>query len=126
MKIEIAKSIGFCSGVMRAVKKAEQTAHKYGKVQMFGDIVHNSIVVDRLAKLGVIVIEKSEDIDPELPILLRSHGTSLETEKNLGIEGYQIIDATCPLVKEIHETALNLELNQRLFVIQPELAKMKL
>lgn len=117
MKIQLAKNIGFCGGVARAIKKAEEAAEKYGEVQMLGDIVHNKIVVKNLQAKGVKVVEDIEAVDKTKPLLLRAHGTALELEKQLRDEGYFIIDATCPLVKDIHEEAVELENEGRQVVI---------
>jgi len=117
MRIEVAKSIGFCGGVARAVKMAEETAEKYGKVQMLGDIVHNSLVVNKLAEMHVEVVENQDDLDKTKPLLLRAHGTPIKLEKQLEEEGYLLVDATCPLVKEIHDEAIKLEQEDRRVII---------
>ncbi len=117
MKIELAKNIGFCGGVAGAIKKAEEAAKKYGEVQMLGDIVHNDIVVKQLEKLGVHVIEDLDKIDKSKPLLLRAHGTPQQLEQKLREQNYFIIDATCPLVKEIHKEAIALEKEGRRVII---------
>ncbi len=99
MKIELAKNIGFCGGVSKAVKMAEDAAEKYGKVQMLGDIVHNEIVVKRLSQKGIKIVENLIDIDKNVPLLLRAHGTSQKIENQLKNNNNLLIDATCPLVK---------------------------
>ena len=117
MRIEVAKSIGFCSGVARAVKMAEETAKKYGKVQMLGNIVHNNLVINKLAEMHVEVVDKLEDLDKTKPLLLRAHGTKTQLEKQLEEDGYLLVDATCLLVKEIHHKAIDLENEGRRVVI---------
>ncbi|MBN2279827.1 MAG: 4-hydroxy-3-methylbut-2-enyl diphosphate reductase [Candidatus Marinimicrobia bacterium] len=117
VRIEVAKSIGFCSGVTRAVKIAEETAARYGSVQMLGDIVHNKIVVEKLKEQHVEVVDDPQKLDRSKPLLLRAHGTILEVENQLRQQGYFLIDATCPLVKEIHREAIKLENEGRRVII---------
>ncbi len=117
MKIELANNIGFCGGVAAAVRKAEQAAKKYGQLQMLGDIVHNEIVVKRLSNAGVKVVKKLDEVDKTKPLLLRAHGTDQKLEEQLRKEKYFLIDATCPLVKEIHQEAEVLESEGRKVII---------
>jgi 4-hydroxy-3-methylbut-2-enyl diphosphate reductase len=117
MKIVLAQNIGFCGGVAKAVTTAEKAAEKYGEVQMLGDIVHNYLVVKDLEKKGIHVVKNIEEIDKNKPLLLRAHGTALDLEKKLLTEGYFVIDATCPLVKEIHTKAQELEQEGRQVII---------
>ncbi len=117
MKITIAKNIGFCGGVAKAVKLAESTAEKYGSVQMFGDIVHNEIVVNRLNDFGIKIVQKINNINENTPVLLRAHGTPEQFENELRKKNLNIIDATCPLVHEIHDIAKELESERRQVII---------
>jgi len=118
LDINTAEHLGFCAGVKQAIRKADEACEKYGNVQMLGDIVHNEIVVQDLEKQGVKVIENIGEVDPEIPILFRAHGTSPQIWKKAQQMGLTIIDATCPLVKEIHDYAEILENeNRTVFII---------
>ena len=57
MRIRVAKHIGFCFGVRRAIELAEKAAAIHGKVYTFGSLIHNAAVVERLAGNGVITAE---------------------------------------------------------------------
>ena len=118
MKITIAKDAGYCFGVRDAVNMAYDTSKTHGDVYMLGDIVHNEKVVEDLSKVGTKVVESINDIPNDKPVLFRAHGTSetiWEEAKNKNIE---IIDATCPLVNEIHEEVERLEKDGRqIFII---------
>ncbi len=104
MKITLAKSAGFCFGVKRALKMARQLAVKNTPVVMLGDIVHNDDVVRDIKKLG---IKKTGRLcaDGERTLLIRAHGTSLDTFVRAKKLGYTVADATCPMVREIHKIA---------------------
>ena len=104
MKVNVAKSAGFCFGVKRAIKIALDTAHSGGRVEMLGDIVHNEDVVKEISKAGVKKIKNLERGTNEV-LLIRAHGASEEIYKKATKLGYTIVDATCPMVKEIHKIA---------------------
>ena len=108
MKIQLAKSAGFCFGVKRALDIAFQTAQKKSCVLMLGDIVHNEEVIASIRKAGVKKI-KSLKAGQNKTLLIRAHGMSLATLKKAKKSGYEIIDATCPMVKEIHHIARRME-----------------
>ncbi|MCD6099742.1 MAG: 4-hydroxy-3-methylbut-2-enyl diphosphate reductase [Candidatus Marinimicrobia bacterium] len=117
LKIEIAKESGFCHGVNRAVEIAKKVARKYGKVFMLGDIVHNEHVVKELESLGVRTVSSIEEIDKEFPVLLRSHGTPSQIVKRLKERKLKVIDATCPLVVNIHNKAMEILREGRVLII---------
>lgn len=107
MIIQVAKNSGFCFGVKEALKKAEQTIedNKDKNVRIFtcGPLIHNKTVTDELQEKGIGIIQGPEEAEAGDIIIVRSHG---ETEKFYEIakeRGIQIIDATCPFVKKIHQ-----------------------
>ena len=102
MKVTLARGSGFCFGVRDAVEMAHQSTDEYGNVYMLGDIVHNEHVVNQLDDAGVMVVDKLAKVK-DAPVLFRAHGTSKEVWKNAEKIGLNIIDATCPLVTQIHE-----------------------
>ena len=109
MKIIVAKDAGYCFGVRDAVNIAYDTAKKYGSVYMLGDVVHNEKVVSDLAKAGTKVVNSLEDIPSGSPILFRAHGTATSILRKAEARKMNIIDATCPLVHEIHNEVKKLE-----------------
>ncbi len=104
MKINLAKSAGFCFGVKRALGIALETASKEKRVEMLGDIVHNEEVVNQIKKSGIKKIKHLGKGKGKI-LLIRAHGTSTDTYKKVRALGYKIIDATCPMVREIHKIA---------------------
>lgn len=102
MRIELAKHAGYCFGVRDAVELALEAARKHGRVYMLGDIVHNEIVVDRLAKAGVKVVN-SLDEAKDAPLLFRAHGTPVDTWSSAESRQLDVLDGTCPLVSKIHD-----------------------
>jgi 4-hydroxy-3-methylbut-2-en-1-yl diphosphate reductase len=108
MKINLAKSAGFCFGVKRALKIALESSHLEKMIFMLGDIVHNEDVVKDIRAAGIKKIRRlSQGIGKIL--LIRAHGAGMKTLSRAALAGYEIIDATCPMVKEIHRIAREME-----------------
>ena len=101
MKIEIAKSAGFCMGVRRAVELVLDAANKYpAPIYTFGPLIHNPQVLSVLEEKGITVLE---DI-PEKgvgTVLIRAHGIPPESKEKLKKAGFSVIDATCPHVIKV-------------------------
>ena len=110
MKINLAKSAGFCFGVKRALKIAFDTIQSSSGVYMLGDIVHNEQVVREIEKAGIKKIKKLNS-GKNKTLLIRAHGTSQRIMNNAVGLGYKIIDATCPMVKEIHRVVREMDQN---------------
>ena len=117
MKIFLAKNAGYCFGVRDAVQLAYDTAQDDGDVYMLGHIVHNENVVDKLDKAGAKVVETLDQVPNGKPILFRAHGTHVDTWKKAKEKNMNIIDATCPLVEEIHDEIKILEKEGRRIII---------
>jgi 4-hydroxy-3-methylbut-2-enyl diphosphate reductase len=117
MKILVAKDAGYCFGVRDAVNLAHKTGQEYEGVYMLGDIVHNESVVSELNKSGSIVVNSLDEIPQDKPVLFRAHGTDPNIWKEAQKKKLNVIDATCPLVTEIHEEIKILESEKRKTII---------
>lgn len=118
MKVNVARSAGFCFGVKRAITIALDAARTYGpgRVCMLGDIVHNEDVVKQVRKAGIIKTGKLTRTTKKV-LLLRAHGACMKVQRRARALGYLIVDATCPMVKEIHRIAQEMEKNGRRIII---------
>ena len=104
MKVELAKSAGFCFGVEKAVNTVYEEAKKGNDiVYTLGPIIHNEEVVKDMKKRGVEAV-KIEDLAslPKGTVIIRSHGVSREIFNFVKRSGHRVVDATCPFVKKIH------------------------
>ena len=104
MKVELAKSAGFCFGVEKAVNTVYEEAKKENEiVYTLGPIIHNEEVVKDMKKRGVEVV-KMEDLAllPKGTVIIRSHGVSRDVYNFVKQSGHRVVDATCPFVKKIH------------------------
>ena len=117
MKILLAKDAGYCFGVRDAVNLAYDTAKDHGEVYMLGTIVHNEKVVEDLSKSGTIVVDELVEVPSDKPILFRAHGTAPSVWDKAKNKSLNIIDATCPLVTEIHDEIKKLEAEGRRTII---------
>ena len=117
MKIFLARDAGYCFGVRDAVNLAYDTAEAHGEVYMLGTIVHNERVIDNLSNAGSKVVETLDDVPEDKPILFRAHGTAPELWKKADKKKLNLIDATCPLVTEIHDEIKKLEEEGRRTII---------
>ncbi|SFV66147.1 4-hydroxy-3-methylbut-2-enyl diphosphate reductase [hydrothermal vent metagenome] len=95
MKIQLASSYGFCFGVKRAIKIAEE--HQGSKT--YGPLIHNKDEINRLKEgFNIGLAEKLDDVTPEDSVVIRTHGIPKDELSQLRAQENQIIDATCPYV----------------------------
>ena len=102
MKVLLAKKLGFCLGVERAIDAAEKAlARGEGEICSLGEIIHNRQVVEKLAERGLRVIDEAGQARGA--VLIRSHGEGPKVFEALRARGVEIIDATCVLVKRAQQ-----------------------
>ena len=101
-KLIVAKSAGFCFGVSRSVKMAEELLHSGEKCSSLGELIHNADVVNELASRGLRLIESPSEAHAGEKVLIRAHGIARSVQQELERSGAEIVDATCPKVKHIH------------------------
>lgn len=108
MRIIMAKRAGFCFGVKRAMDIAFDMARKgHGGVYTLGPIIHNPQVVEKLDKAGVEAVKNMSNLKKKdaRAVIIRTHGIPRGEMENLLKDGYEIIDATCPFVKNAQHYA---------------------
>ncbi|MBN2323277.1 MAG: 4-hydroxy-3-methylbut-2-enyl diphosphate reductase [Spirochaetes bacterium] len=102
MKIIVARSVGFCSGVSRAVTGLLRVLENRGTTYCLGEIIHNPQVVNELKTRGMIVVTRVGDVPEGGRFIIRSHGLPLDIISEAKERSLQIFDFTCPKVKKIH------------------------
>ena len=101
--IVLAEPRGFCAGVDRAIEIVERALHKFGApIYVRHEIVHNTYVVNDLKAKGAIFIEELDDVPPGATLVFSAHGVSKAIQLEAKARGFQIFDATCPLVTKVH------------------------
>jgi 4-hydroxy-3-methylbut-2-enyl diphosphate reductase len=99
MHIEIDPDAGFCFGVTRVVKKAEEIISQYGRLYCLGEIVHNQKEIERLEGIGLQTITNKEFLKlSNCRVLIRAHGEPPETYEYALKNNIELIDGTCPIV----------------------------
>ncbi|WP_394787540.1 4-hydroxy-3-methylbut-2-enyl diphosphate reductase [Rhodoferax sp.] len=102
-EIILAEPRGFCAGVDRAIEIVERALAKFGSpIYVRHEIVHNTYVVNDLKSRGAIFIEELDDVPPGATLVFSAHGVSQAVQREARARGFQIFDATCPLVTKVH------------------------
>lgn len=115
MKVIVSKRAGFCFGVRRAIKMSRETlgnAKKEGNLNVYtlGPLVHNPDVIKQLEKEGIFSIDATSSIKKGY-LVIRTHGTAPKIYKEALKRKLKVIDATCPLVRKIHDIVRDLTSN---------------
>jgi 4-hydroxy-3-methylbut-2-en-1-yl diphosphate reductase len=99
----LANPRGFCAGVERAILIVERALEKYGApIYVRHEVVHNRFVVDELKAKGAIFIEDLAEVPAGATLIFSAHGVSLAVRDAAAARGFQLFDATCPLVTKVH------------------------
>lgn len=122
IEVEIDKGSGFCFGVVTAIQSAERELKNTDILYCLGDIVHNSLEVERLQALGLHTIEHEDFARLKgQKVLLRAHGEPPSTYEIAKQNDITIVDATCPVVlrlqRKIHKCYQETRANRTQLVI---------
>ena len=102
-EILLAEPRGFCAGVDRAIEIVEKALAKFGApIYVRHEIVHNTYVVNDLKAKGAIFIEALDAVPAGATLVFSAHGVSRAIQEEAAARGFQIFDATCPLVSKVH------------------------
>ncbi len=102
MKIELAENYGFCFGVKRAIKIAEENQN----AATYGPLIHNSKEIARLDKdFKVGLIDDFQSFKKGEKAIVRTHGIVKSELAQLKENGVNVVDATCPYVTKPQEIA---------------------
>lgn len=107
MKVILADKTGFCFGVKRAVDMAENALKKKNPIYSLGSIIHNKEVVSRLSEKGLKIVSNLGNLKNGA-VLISSHGISPRIASAVAAKGLEIIDTTCPFVRNAQRIAKHL------------------
>ena len=108
LKINISEFSDFCFGVKRAISLAENALRERPKpVSSLGPLIHNRQVVSELSKKGLNVAKDYKEIRKGT-IVTCSHGICPDVLNEAKREKIDIVDATCPFVKNAQMLAKKL------------------
>ncbi len=100
--LTVAKNAGFCFGVSHAVQTVEDLIKRGKSVCTLGPIIHNPVVVRRLQRRGVCIVDSPKEVPSGAVMVIRSHGVPRNIYELAQEAGVPIADATCPFVQKIH------------------------
>ena len=114
-----AENSGFCFGVKQAIEKTEEQVEKNQGKRIFtcGPLIHNQFVTDQLAEKGVGIIYKPEEAEEGDIVIVRSHGETKAFFDEAEERGLEVVDATCPFVKKIHQLVFDADREKKHIVI---------
>src|SRR2546423_4979899 len=102
-KVLLARPRGFCAGVEMAIKALAWMVRVFEPpVYCYHEIVHNRVVVDRFERLGVVFVDRVEDVPEGAPLMLSAHGSAPAVVAAARARGGVVVDAVCPLVTKVH------------------------
>lgn len=102
-EVLLAEPRGFCAGVDRAIEIVERALLKFGApIYVRHEIVHNTYVVNDLKSRGAIFIEDLGEVPAGATLVFSAHGVSQEVRREAAARGFNVFDATCPLVTKVH------------------------
>lgn len=105
IEIEVARYAGVCYGVERALGMAEKAADEARKpVNTLGPLIHNPLVVNDLERIGVGTASNVSEVE-EGTLIIRAHGVVPSVVEDARTRGLDVLDATCPYVKKVHNAA---------------------
>lgn len=108
IEIEVARYAGVCYGVERALGMAEKAADEARKpVNTLGPLIHNPLVVNDLERIGVGTASNVSEVE-EGTLIIRAHGVVPSVVEDARARGLDVLDATCPYVKKVHNAAKRL------------------
>ena len=108
--IMLANPRGFCAGVDRAISIVERAIERFGApIYVRHEVVHNKFVVDNLREKGAVFIEDLADVPAGATLIYSAHGVSLAVQNEAAERGFQVFDATCPLVTKVHKEVARLD-----------------
>jgi (E)-4-hydroxy-3-methyl-but-2-enyl pyrophosphate reductase len=118
LEVIVADNAGFCFGVKRAIKMANDTIDRDPSVKALGPLIHNPQVVSSFHRRGLEVIADLEQVQDDATVIIRSHGVGPEVKDRAFTRGLKIVDTTCPFVTKAQQYAAKLvEENYRVVMI---------
>ena len=108
MRILTPKKIGCCFGVNRAVKLTEEALLKGVPAYITGELVHNDAITRKLSARGLREVKSIGEVKGGM-LIIRAHGISPDERAKVEAKKIEIVDATCPIVRQAQIAAKKLE-----------------
>ena len=103
IEVVVAQPRGFCAGVERAIGMVERALELHGRpIYVRHEIVHNQYVVEDLRAKGAIFVDDLAHVPAGATLIFSAHGVPQSVRQEAQRRGFQVFDATCPLVTKVH------------------------
>lgn len=117
--VVVARPMGFCFGVERAIGLAKAGKKQFGRIATLGELVHNPLVLKELEQEGIRSVHRAQQVK-EGALVIRAHGCPPETLAECRRLGIAVVDATCPYVRKVQSVAHRLKENGYTVVVVGE------
>jgi (E)-4-hydroxy-3-methyl-but-2-enyl pyrophosphate reductase len=117
MEVVRASVLGFCGGVRRAVAMIEDAADQFGAVYTLHAIVHNHHVMEQLREKGILLVNSLSEIPEGAFVAITAHGAPLPMIAALHARGLNLVDATCPIVRDAQRVVAENSKSRRFTII---------
>src|SRR5882672_7160069 len=109
MQVIRAEHLGMCFGVRDAIEMAHRRAET-APLTILGDLVHNPAVLAALRAKGIAIAHDPAQVKTQT-VMVTAHGASERTLANTRALGFDVVEATCPLVHAAHQAVTTLRRN---------------
>jgi 4-hydroxy-3-methylbut-2-enyl diphosphate reductase len=119
VKIILSETLSYCFGVRKTLELTKHllAARPDRAYYMLGEIVHNEHVIEDLRGKGLRIVRSLEDVPAGGVVILQSHGSTRKRYEELAARGLEFVDATCPMVRIIHDRIRAFEAQGRVPVV---------
>ena len=119
MKIVLSETLSYCFGVRKTLELTDRLlADRPDRTYyMLGEIVHNEHVIEALRAKGLRIVQTLDEVPPGGVVILQSHGSTRKRYAELAARGLEFVDATCPMVRIIHDRIREVEAQGRVPVV---------
>jgi 4-hydroxy-3-methylbut-2-en-1-yl diphosphate reductase len=104
MRVVLARELGYCSGIRRAIDAAEMALRSEGTVAATDTLLHNAREMDRLGSMGLRPVELLSDEElSTATVLLPAHGSTSSEHIGRIAKARAVRDLTCPIVNRARD-----------------------
>lgn len=101
VRILRATHLGMCFGVRDAIGMAFDEARSK-PLTILGDLVHNETVLEELRRSGIQIEQQVSTVSTST-VMITAHGASEKAIERARSHGLNVVEATCPLVRQAHD-----------------------
>jgi len=119
VRIILSETLSYCIGVRKTLELTDRllAGRPERTYYMLGEIVHNEHVVEGLRAKGLRIVQSLDEVPPGGVVILQSHGSARRRYEELTARGLEYVDATCPMVRIIHDRIREVEAQGRVPVV---------